>query len=179
MVPVNKASVTAENFADRNLYTVNGTTVTKLNNFSEVAGAANLYTFDTEDKVVVSGKYLPIDYVVSTDNTLTSVEAIVNKLNNQETTIDISGGVNLSTAQVNGVTLNGAKISWDWDYEDSKDGEDTILGALIADQKVVAIDGEGNMVLLTVTNNSVKNGSNDVGYLETSLTLTITVDQVD
>jgi len=205
LTPINKNAVTEENFVADTYYVIDDEdiaagdadddvnvldVVADWGTFDALDVATVVYVIDDVQAVVneTDGTYNPIWYEMDcngTANDLTDVDlaAVAAKLESFTTTTAIVPNQNLSSDTVS--ALNGTQITWEWKFEDSKDAADTILGALIAGQKVVSITGGVGSEVYTVLvaddadAYSIEAAGAEVAYLKTVLDFEITVEQVD
>ena len=207
LTPINADSVTEVNFVTNKYYTIgNDNVLVAIANWDAFGTAKSasteIYVIDDVRATIATGGYNPIRYSIDyttetdlTDATLAKMVATLEALSvnaNNATTQSYAPNTNLGDISA----LNGAKITWAWAFgTGANDAADTILGALIAGQKVVKIDtvstGEGETVTTTTTytvlsvdndSGAVTAGTDEnsvVGCLKTNFEITITVDQVD
>ena len=220
LIPVNAASVTAENFVANKYYTI-GTgnvldvfdgSVEATEGYTAFAAAAAadtaIYVIDNVKAEVGTGGYYPVVYKLDYNNTIfTTTDDVTGKASDiVSALLSYNNNTNepFTTSTDFGTTcaLNGANISWKWDFEfdnteaqleeeelataqANKDAMDSILGALIAGQKVVSITGTPGAEVYTVLvaddadAYSIEAAGTEVAYLKTVLDFSITVEQVD
>jgi hypothetical protein len=199
-----QVTVNATNYASlqaKGLYTENSGAYTKVTSttYSDRTYYALAYT------VKLESAYYPVVYSwyangssTATANTTSATaiaDAIAKKFNSSATdnnttstavaTYSVSKSVapNIDLTTTDGVAIKAEKLTWEWKFEDGKDSQDTILGDLMAagtgNTNVVAVESDGAVTVLTVTDNIVKNGENEVGCLETKFDISLTVEQAD
>ncbi len=193
MIQVEAGVVTEENFEDGSYYTLEGTTYTLAEEFSD---SATYYTL--EDEAEVENTYYPVIYALSGDTayeegsiTADSLAAIAGTIadlfedaeteeetdDDGVTTYTITSDVyapntDLSTA----LSLANETITWAWAFEQGMDGADTILGDLAAQE-----DEADNYTVVKASGESYTSDlTENTDYcLNTQFALTITVTQVD
>lgn len=202
-------NVTAENFSDFNgkLYSESSGTYTNVTAYDGTITA----WYQISDDVTVTpttyyDHYYPVMYTLTGSNNYSDygiASAVADDLADVIAYTDINGtynaysgtfessrsfAANTNLANIQG--LGDLNLTWEWVYEDgTHDGEDTILGDLIAqengtlnsDSKVVYMGSDDtSYTAVTITDHAVTAGSEDVvAYLQTSFNIELTVTQID
>lgn len=195
-VMVAAEGVTELNFVANKYYTKSGTTYTRIADIAAFKASSAPY-YKAADVVSVADDYYPVVYAMSAPSVFTSdvsedsaslaAANIAKQLNGGtavaatgagvEKTYTITGktykaNTDLSTA----IALSGNTISWAWDFEDTYDKEDTILGNLQAGLAVVKTEDSGATYAAPVAGTaSLENDYN----LTTSFDMSISVTQID
>jgi hypothetical protein len=222
MEPVTVNETTFAAMIKDGLYTLSGTTYTKLEKTATYESEATYYALAYTAKVGNKG-YYPVVYAWTSGSTANDkytkateiAEKIAKKINSSASDSDTAtiAGVkytvnqtfnpNTDLAGAKGIDLSSEKLTWKWAFgtaetevgkvveEDSDDARDTLLGDLIAfsatnnQTQVVSVTKTNSTVtgvtVLTIDNNTkiVKNGETEVGCLETTFDIKLTVEQVD
>ncbi len=181
-------SVTEENFAGGEYYTLSDSTYTLATTYSS---SDTYYTL--EDKTEVSSTYYPVVYSLAGDiksagstnsDSLAAVATAISGVFSEATSTSTETSDGVTTYTIKSKTyepntdlssvlaLSNETITWEWTFEQDMDGADTILGDLAA-------DGDYTVVKLSGDNYTSELTKNKDYCVDTQFSLEISVTQVD
>ena len=140
------------------------------------AWADGTHYYSLHDEVIVGEKYYPISWYV--ENAGFEVITTAGK-NIEEIANDMVGKINGRQGIANQISDASYQLTWEWKFEQGHDGEDTILGNLIAGKDNIVVLVNDTFCTLEIVDGQAVIDSTVYANLEVRFEIEVTVQQVD